>query len=104
MAELRVEIVRFVDDHQPVVVTCEFTDADENRHTIIEKVPVVSRERLNNKSRYPRLGGVRCRILDRFSRSDGVKVMRISTGSPDHVKTVEGRTEFLVVASDVDER
>ena len=42
MAELKVEITRFVDEHQPGFVACEFQDANGRRHTFIEKVPLVT--------------------------------------------------------------
>ena len=37
IADLALEIVRSVDDHQPGIVAVEFTDAGGRRHTIIDK-------------------------------------------------------------------
>lgn len=101
MAELGVQIVRFVDDHQPGVVACEFIDVDGKRHTIIDKVPVVSLESLDANSGYPRPGAVRCDVLERWRRSDGVSLSRISSGAPDGIATIEGCSEFVVFSSDV---
>jgi len=58
MPNLAVEIVRFVDDHQPGWVECEFIDAEGRRHTIIEKVPIVSPDKLDSTSEYPQSGFV----------------------------------------------
>ncbi len=83
VAELRVQIVRFVDEHQPGFVECEFTDATGQRHTVIDKVPVVSPECLDARSHYPRTGAVRCEVLETRESSEGVKLTRISTRTPD---------------------
>jgi hypothetical protein len=99
MPELRLQIVRFVDEHQPGFVDCEFTDADGQPHTIIDKVPVVSLEYLDARSTYPRPGAVRCQVLEQWRRADGVKVSRISLS--DGIETVDGRSEFVVAASEV---
>jgi hypothetical protein len=57
MMELAVQIVRFVDDEpQPGIVACEFIDANGHRHTLIDKVPMCSGERLDANSTYPRVG------------------------------------------------
>jgi hypothetical protein len=37
---LKIQIVRFVDDHLPGFVAGEFTDAKGKCHTIIDKIPV----------------------------------------------------------------
>ncbi len=42
LADLAVEIVRFVDHYQPGIVACEFVDASGRLQTVIEKAPVVS--------------------------------------------------------------
>ncbi len=52
---LEVQIVEFVDDHQPGTVKCEFADAHGQVHKLLEKVPVVSLEMLDANSIYPRL-------------------------------------------------
>ena len=66
MAELAVQIVRFVDDTQPGVVACEFSDADGRRHTLIDKVPIFTTEHLDASSAYPQGGAVRCEVLSRW--------------------------------------
>jgi hypothetical protein len=39
-SQLAVWIVRFVDQHFPGWVECEFIDAEGRRHTVRDKVPV----------------------------------------------------------------
>ena len=104
MPELRVQIVRFVDEHQPGFVACEFTDAEGGSHTLIEQVPVVSLEMLDATSGFPRHGAVRCTVLQKWNRPDGVSVARISLGTPDGIETVDGGSQFVVLASEVNER
>ena len=60
---IRVEIVRFVDEHQPGFVECVFTDADGSVHTLVDKVPVFTLENLWSDSTYPRPGIARCEVL-----------------------------------------
>ncbi len=58
--------VRFVDAYQPGIVACEFVDANGRRHIVIDKAPIVRAEDLNAGSGYPRLGSVRCVVLNRW--------------------------------------
>lgn len=57
--ELTLQIVRFVDDNQPGWVECVFVDAEERKHTFVDKVPIFSTECLDAASKYPRSGGSR---------------------------------------------
>ena len=64
-AFVRIQIVRYTDDHQPGFVECQLTDADGLVWSFVEKVPVVSAEYLDANSRYPRGGSVGCAVLGR---------------------------------------
>ncbi len=96
--ELRVAVTRFVDEHQPGFVECEFSDADGRAHRIVEKVPVVSQVDLDSASTYPQPGGVRCEVLAQWRDAQGRALLRISTQQPDGVETVAGQSEFVVLA------
>ncbi|SRR5216683_3635223 len=99
MMELAVQIVRFVDDEpQPGIVACEFVDADGHRHTLIDKVPICSGERLDANSAYPQPGAVRCEALARWQDTNGRDVVRITIDLPDHVESSEGVSEFVVLS------
>ena len=94
-----VQIVRFVDDHQPGWVECEFVDAEGHSHTIIEKVPVVTSEDLDAESRYPKAGTVRCEILKQYRDNEGRELVFITTDKPLGIESTEGESEFTVLAS-----
>jgi|SRR5215470_12338190 len=64
MTCLRVDIVGFVDESFPGFVRCAFSDADGNRHTFIEKIPVVTTQDLWNDSIYPQQGSVPCERVE----------------------------------------
>jgi hypothetical protein len=99
MMQLAVQIVRFVDDEpQPGIVACEFVDANGHRHTLIDKVPMCSGERVDANSAYPQPGGVRCEALARWRDANGRDVVRITTDLPDHVESSEGVSEFVVLS------
>ena len=38
MADLNVQIVGLITDHQPPIVACEFVDSASRTHTVIDKV------------------------------------------------------------------
>ena len=83
---LVVQIVRWVDDGFPGVVACEFVDAYKRVHTLIDKVPMVTREDLDATSIYPQRGGVRCTVLERWRelRAEEVgELVRVYIGYPD---------------------
>src|SRR5438270_9634916 len=75
---LRLNIIRFVDEHQPGFVECSFTDAGGTVHTIIDKVPIFSAANLWSNSTYPQPGVARCEILKQSRDSQGRKVALVT--------------------------
>jgi hypothetical protein len=98
MCNLAVQIVRFVDEHQPGFVACEFSDAHGHKHTVIDKVPMFTVESLDSSSPYPLLGVARCEVLSRWRDDRGRELVRITLDRPDVLESTEGLTEFVVVA------
>ena len=96
MPNLIVQIVQFVDSHQPGWVQCEFVDADGRHHLIIEKIPVVTSAHLDADSEYPKPGGVRCEILKRYRNEKGQELVCITTDRPSSIESTEGTSEFTV--------
>ena len=94
-------IVRFVDEHQPGVVECEFTDANRTVHTLIDKVPIFSFENLSNDSVYPQPGLARCEVLSRSQDPQGHKLARVTIARPDGLESNRGLSEFVVLESQV---
>lgn len=78
------------------VVACEFVDAENRRHTLIDKVPMFSTDALDDNSTYPRRGGVRCTVLGRWTDDQGRELLRISAAEPDAVESTEELREFVV--------
>ena len=99
MTVLDVEIVRFVDPHQPGVVECSMTDAWSVEHRFIEKVPVVTNEDLTESSLYPRRGGIGCAVLRRWLDQGGRELVTIDTMTLWGIESKEGQTQFDVAAS-----
>ena len=77
---------------------CEFADVTGRQHSIIEKIPVVTRQDLDADSKYPRPGTVRCGILKRYQNDKGQDLVCITTNRPFSVETTEGLSEFTVSA------
>ena len=100
MQLLTVEIVRFVDEHQPGFVECQLLDARGITHSFIEKVPVVSVEDLWASSKYPCPGAIACEVIDHWINGTR-RVLKVSTELPWHVESTAGATEFIVFDSQV---
>jgi len=101
MPSVRVDIVQFVDEHQPGFVACELVDADGHRHTVVDKVPMFTHKELSCDSEYPQPGKARCEILARFQDASGRGVARITIARPDGLESAEGLSDFVVLASQV---
>jgi hypothetical protein len=95
MTAVKVEIVRFVDEHQPGFVEVALVDAAGRLHTFIEKAPVVTEENLWSDSKYPCSGVIPCRVIG----DAGHERVRISTDQPCGVESVEGEIHFVVARS-----
>ena len=99
-ANLRVEIIRFVDEYpQPGIVLCNFRDATDKVHEITDKVPIFTVEPLWHDSTYPQTGTARCEVLKRFEDIDGRHKALITIERPDHLESTTGLTKFLVLES-----
>ena len=94
--DLAVTILRFVDEHQPGSVECQFADAEGRIHKVVEKIPVVTSADLWRDSAYPQPGIIRCEVLEQWSDAEGKGLVRITTDRPWGVESTEGLTEFVV--------
>jgi hypothetical protein len=101
IADLQIQIVRFVMDHQPPIVACELVDAGGRRHTFIDKVRMFSEQALDGQSEYPQPGLLRCSVLSTWSEKGGQEVVRVSTAEPDQIESTEGTSEFTVLRGQV---
>jgi hypothetical protein len=101
MPALTVEIVRFVDEHQPGFVECVLRDAANIEHVFVEKVPVVSTDNLWSTSDYPRVGAIGCVVQERWQDTDGRSLVRATTEQPWGIESTRGETSFVVHASQV---
>jgi hypothetical protein len=99
--ELEVQIVRFVEEHQPPIVAAEFSDAEGRRHTFVEKVAIFSSDWLRADSKYPQPGAIRCEIVARWQDAQGRRLVRVTTEKPDSVESTEGLSEFVVMSTQV---
>jgi len=96
---LQVSIVRFVDEHQPGFVECEFTDATGTVHTLVDKVPIFSLNDLWGDSVYPQPGLIRCEVLEQSQDLRGHRLARVTIAKPDGLESSRGLFEFVVLES-----
>lgn len=93
------KIIRFVDNHQPGWVECEFSDADGRRHILTDKVPIFTDEMLAEDSVYPTPGKIPCEVLNRFQDGTGQHLVCVSTDKPYCIKSAQGLSEFVIPVS-----
>jgi hypothetical protein len=95
---LAVQIVRFVDEHQPGWVECQFVDAAGRCHTFLDKVPIFATADLGPNSTYLHPGLIRCEVLSQSQDMLGRIIVNITTARPDHVESTEGLSDFAVLS------
>jgi hypothetical protein len=95
MLAIKVEITRFLDDHQPGFVECSLIDAHGRKHLFIDKVPVVALEDLDAHSIYPRDGVIGCEVVNGPDDS-AREILTVSTELPWGIESAEGLLVFEV--------
>ena len=98
MPSLAVQIVRFVDEHQPGFIECQFQDAHGCVHVVVEKVPVITAEDLRANSTYPRPGAIACTVEKEYKDPAGRSLVTVSTELPWHVESSTGQTRFELLS------
>jgi hypothetical protein len=83
MTYLRVDIVAFADESFPGFVHCHFTDANGNRHTFLEKIPVVTTQSLWCDSTYPQPGMMPCERVECLDDGEGRALARVCINAMD---------------------
>jgi hypothetical protein len=95
MPEIKVQITRLVDTHQPGFVECQFVDANHRLWSFIEKIPVVTTEELWLDSEYPRIGAIACEVIRRTSDSLG-EILTVDTEHPWGIESTDGVSRFEI--------
>ena len=96
--ELKVEIVRFVEECQPNIVEARFSDSDGRCHTFVDKSAIFSTDwSLDAATKYPQPGVVRCQVLAEWQVPDGPDLVRVTT----EIESTDGVSEFVVLANQV---
>ena len=101
MVDLSVQIVRFVEEHQPPIVEATFRDSTGCLHTFINKSAIFTDDwGLCPTTNYPQPGVIRCEMWGRSLGLDGREVVRVRT----EVESTEGLAEFVVFASELSQQ
>lgn len=100
--EVTVQIVRFVEEHQPPIVEARLVDAMGRPHTFIEKSAIFTDDwSFTEASAYPQPGAIRCETLAEWRDASGAELVRVTTERPDDIQSTEGLSEFIVPSSQV---
>jgi hypothetical protein len=85
-------------------VAAELADADGRVHRIVEKVPVLTTEDIDEHSTYPIPLTVPCNVLRRWTDDEGRNLVHISLAEPRWgLETVDGKSDFVVLESQLSE-
>jgi hypothetical protein len=95
MSGIKVQITRFVDEHQPGIIECQFVDANGRTWSFIEKAPIVSAEDLWSDSDYPQPGVIDCEVIERSTDVQGA-IFTVDTQRPWGVESIDGTTRFVI--------
>lgn len=96
MYAITIQIVRFIDAHQPGFVECVLRDAFGRDWVFFDKAPVFTSVRLDEKSVYPQLGSIACEIVREWVDEQGRRRCIIDTEAPWDVAARTGETQFEV--------
>jgi hypothetical protein len=94
--EVRLEIVRWYDDHYPGWVECQLIDAHGKTWTIIEKVPVVTAADLDKDSAYPQPTSIKAALVAVIRDPANRVIVTIDTARPWGIAAIDGTTRFEV--------
>jgi hypothetical protein len=102
---VRAAITRWVDDYQPGIVECRFTDRFGHEWTIVEKLPVVTTdESVWSNRQFPQPAFIACEIVSRKRDEAGNEIAEVSTEKPWAIEALDGTTKFQVLASQLTQR
>lgn len=73
-------------------------DAEGQRHSFLDKVPMLINGEYDAESEYPAPDALRCEVLKRYRDENGRELVRVSTARPDSIESTGGITEFTVPA------
>jgi hypothetical protein len=101
MFAVKAQITKCIDDEgYPSIVECRFSDAYGETQIFHEKDAIVTTEMLDRNSRFPQDGTIGCEILGR-KNVNGREVVKVDTGLPWHIESVDGETLFEVLPEQI---
>jgi len=77
MTNLKINILNYEDNSNPGWVKCSFKDIFSKEWNLVEKVPVVTEEYLDENSDYPAPGLLECEIVSKRPNIDNESVFTI---------------------------
>ena len=101
MVAIKVKILGYVDHSYPGWIRCSFIDAFGVEWFIIEKVPVITEENLDEKSIYPKDGFIACIIDESIEGNSKEEIVTINIEKPWGICAESGETIFKVFRNQI---
>jgi hypothetical protein len=102
MPKIAIQLLRFVDDHQPGFVEFELCDAYGHQHLFVEKIPVVTLLNVNSTSSFPISEKLDCTIALKRTSIDSTIQFEVDTTAPWGVVSNTNQSKFWVKSTALD--
>lgn len=101
MPYLKIKITGIANNDQPGFVFCSFRDASNQEWNFIEKIPIVSKEDLDEKSIFPLQGIIPVTIKKVWANQKGKKIITIDAFEPLGIATLEKKSLFDIPSEQI---
>jgi hypothetical protein len=93
---VKVEILRIADTHQPSFVACVVRDTSGREWVLWDKAPIFSKDSLDEHSIYPQPGQAACEIVREWTDEQGRRRCLVDLEHPCDISTRDGEHQFEV--------
>ena len=99
--EVKVEIIEWIDNHQPGFVRCRLIDAWGKAWHFQDKLPIFTDKDLNENSKFPQPGIINCVMIKREIDDKGREIISIDTEKPYEIEAEENCYCFDVLYNQI---
>jgi len=99
--QIQVEIIEWIDNHQPGFVKCRLIDAWGKVWHFRDKLPIFTNKDLNDESNYPQHGELTGIIIKKWIDETGREIITIDTEKPFCIESDEGYHYFDVLQNQI---
>jgi hypothetical protein len=103
MLALKVVITRFTSNDNPGFAEATFKDAWGQEIIFHEKIPIFTKDDLDENTQYPQPGVIACNPVKKFIDKDGRLIVTVNTDEPWGVESIDGIKQFNILPEQLTE-